>query len=958
MGGAEVYCAICGGPVNVPFWEDGDEEEYTYDLTVVQEDRLDLEWLKDVRVIGEDPASTGLSRIWVSGVASHDEHGYFDLEEGDPVMELFEEDSLRTYAYKGHDSFAVPYHQTCRTLLSKYLNVGNDDIDNDGNDDTEDDGSDGIDNDMFFQVLRQSADTSEYAQALKLDYGSVSKNQEQYWVVSRGDEHFVHSPLDIPWLERYLVRIPWMEHERPMHYAPEIGQYDYASDRLSTLPIELRWSILLHLDMRSLMFLFFTCKTLYATQQSSSWWRRKLLVDMPWLFEVASIEAVVTEEWARVYKDMWLASRYTPSAHKITGLANRRRIWEEILPQIAGPYEKLQEENARDLPDILRGASSTGLQRLISPEPEVNSSFRYYFAQSIAGLKDARIEFHVHLDQDQFIRGLHFAEGQQSSAQGDPTQDAFNFPTTVESVQVPANDCLAGIIVTSREIPEGEEGSRKIVGLEFLLGSSTSQLVGSTNGDKRLIHVSKGKIAVGVETFSSPEGGLSRLSLLQQPALLARGIDRLSSQGSTPDHVNLEAAKFLWRKQIPPPGVQISEHHAGYWSYAMEKDLSPMEPLIFGTTNAELADITAIAIDVLFGGIEVRYGSRPTRSIGPRNLAMKTLTIDGQGGERVVALNYVVNYIPMGIRIVTNYGRQLVVGQASRRQEELVQYPPQDSETKQFAHLVGMYGFWSSRETPKSRLEAVGCLFAAEMGDQHAPEMPNLASGQSRIWEPSAPSGVEEIGPILGDFSVKESLGINSRTLEVLDRCPTVSWIDCSRPLLEVRVTLCHSFEEKQVPLSAITFRYADGAKEEVTIGPEVHSQSPIDIQGIDNDWCWCSLSGRKAEDELSIHPHYKRHMWELGGKRLQSVRVFLSPIDEEVGRGSRLAGIQFIAEDGSESPKWSHWNFSSDDAYVIENISFKDERIGLKLFMGETRRSVTYEDSIVYALQAMARLD
>lgn len=62
MGGAEVYCAICGGPVNVPYWEDGDEEEYTYDLTVVQEDRLDLEWLKDVRVIGEDPASTGLSR--------------------------------------------------------------------------------------------------------------------------------------------------------------------------------------------------------------------------------------------------------------------------------------------------------------------------------------------------------------------------------------------------------------------------------------------------------------------------------------------------------------------------------------------------------------------------------------------------------------------------------------------------------------------------------------------------------------------------------------------------------------------------------------------------------------------------------------------------------------------------------------------------------------------------------
>lgn len=849
----------------------------------------------------------------------------------------------------------MPYHQTCRTLLFKYLNIGGDDIDNDESDDTENDGSDGIDNDILFQVLRQLADTSEYAQCLKLDYGSVSKNQEQYWCVSRGEEHFVHSPLDIPRLERYLARIPWMEPEPPgpMHYVLQERQYDYTSDPITTLPMELRWSILLHLDMPSLMYLFRTCKALFSTRRSSSLWRRKLLVDMPWLFEVSSIEAVVTEEWFLVYKDMWLASRYTPSAHKITGLANRRRIWEEILPQIAGPYEKLQNQSVRtDLPDILKGASSTGLRRLISPEPEVNSSFRYYFAQSISELRDAHIEFHVHRDQERFIRGLHFAGGQQSSEQGDLTQDAFNFPTTVESVRVPANDCLTGIIVTSREIPEGEEGSRKIVGMEFLLGSSASQQVGSTDGDRRLIHVSKDHFAVGVETFSSPEGGLSRLSLLQQPALLSRGIDRFSSQGSASDQVNLEAAKYLWRKQIPPPEVQISEHHSGYWSYAMEKDLSPMEPLIFGTTDAELADITAISMDVLFGGIEVRYGSRPTRSIGPRNLAMKTLAIDGQGGERAVALNYVVTYIPMGIRIVTNYGRQLVIGQASWRQGGLAQYPPQDPNTGQFTHLVGMYGFWSSRDTPKSRLEAVGCLFA-----QGATEMPDLASGQSPLWEPSAPSGVREVGSILGDFSVKESLGINSRTLEVLDHCPTVSWIDCSRPLLEVRVTLCHSFEEKQVPLSAITFKYADGAKEELIIGPEMHPQSPIDTQGDDNDWCWCSLSGRKAKDELSVHPHYKRHVWELGGKRLQSVRAFLSPIDEGVGRGSRLAAIQFIAEDGSESPKWSHWNFSSDDAYVIENIAFTDERIGLKLFMGETRRSVTYEDTIVYALQAMERL-
>ncbi|VUC26921.1 unnamed protein product [Clonostachys rosea] len=949
MGGADVYCAICGGPVTVPWWPDEGESEieYTYDPAVIREDRLDLDWLKDVRVIGEDPASTGLSRIWVSGPARHDDHGYFYLEDDDPIREqLSEEDaiSLRTYAYKGHHSFAVPYHQTCRDLLSKYLDLG----------------SDGIDKDMFFQVLRQLAHTEEYAHGLKLDYGSVSENQEQYWCVNRGEEHFVHSPLDIPSLAEYLSSLPQLEPNYPMNDTPR-GEYGTASDPITSLPMELRLSVLLHTDITSVMRLLQTSKALYHTKQSNSWWKRKLLTDMPWLFEFLAVEGTDKVDWARVYKDMWLGSRYQPSAHRIAGLANRRRIWEELLPQIAEPYEKLQKENEQvDLPDILQGASSTGLRRLVSPEPEVNSSSRSYFAQSIAGLRGAHIEFHVHIDQEQFIRGLLFVGGERESEQSALTQEAFDFPTSVESVQIPANDCLTGIIVTSCELPDGDEGSRKIVGLEFMLGSSTSQQIGSSDGDRRLIHVAKDHFAVGIETFSSSEGGLSRISLIQQPAYLARGIDRFSPRGSTSDQMNLEATKYLWRKQIPPLELQISEHHTGYWTYAMEKDLSPMEALVFGTTDAELADITSISINVLFGGVEVRYENRPSRSIGPRNVAMKTLTIDGQGGERLVGLNYVVTYIPMGIRVVTNWGRQLVVGQAGRRQMERVQYPPQDPETKQFACLVGMYGWWSRRSTPKSRLEAVGCLFAPELdgGLQGPREIPDLASGQGPVWEPSAPSGVRETGSILGEFCVKETLGINSRTLEVLGHCTTVSWFDCSRPLSEVRVTLCHSFKENQVPVSALTFKYADGANEVFTIGPEVYPQSRIEGQGeTGDDWCWCCLSGRKAQDELSEHPHYQHCAWELGGKRLQSVRAFLSPIDEGVGSGSRLAGIQFVAEDGSESPKWSHWGFSSDEDYVIEHIAFTDEVIGLKVFMGETHRSVTYEDTIVYALQAMERL-
>lgn len=75
MGGSDVYCSLCGGPLQAPWWEivdreqdsstdksDSDESDYefthSYESTVIQPESEKMDWLQDVRLIGENPDST------------------------------------------------------------------------------------------------------------------------------------------------------------------------------------------------------------------------------------------------------------------------------------------------------------------------------------------------------------------------------------------------------------------------------------------------------------------------------------------------------------------------------------------------------------------------------------------------------------------------------------------------------------------------------------------------------------------------------------------------------------------------------------------------------------------------------------------------------------------------------------------------------------------------------------
>lgn len=63
MGGWDVYCALCGGPIRRVRWDADDSPHAAYDREVfANSEDPGLEWLEDIRLIGENPFTASDSK--------------------------------------------------------------------------------------------------------------------------------------------------------------------------------------------------------------------------------------------------------------------------------------------------------------------------------------------------------------------------------------------------------------------------------------------------------------------------------------------------------------------------------------------------------------------------------------------------------------------------------------------------------------------------------------------------------------------------------------------------------------------------------------------------------------------------------------------------------------------------------------------------------------------------------
>ncbi|KAF7522271.1 hypothetical protein PCG10_007572 [Penicillium crustosum] len=153
------------------------------------------------------------------------------------------------------------------------------------------------------------------------------------------DQSLVVNPVQIPQLESELdvIANSFSKKATP-------SRHSHSEDIFNTLPLELRHEIFKLLPAGSILALKAASLVMHTTALPCDLWKRTLMSEIPWLWEVHDIDAFQSQEvedsTSKLLLDIQKKSRYTSENDDyIFGLANRRRIW-GICEQIRSHYLK------------------------------------------------------------------------------------------------------------------------------------------------------------------------------------------------------------------------------------------------------------------------------------------------------------------------------------------------------------------------------------------------------------------------------------------------------------------------------------------------------------------------------------------------------------------------------------------------------------------------------------------
>ncbi|KAI0475990.1 hypothetical protein GGR56DRAFT_640575 [Xylariaceae sp. FL0804] len=972
--GNDQYCAICGIMVGEIRFEDEDEGAYDENVRPpVFVGPEDVAWANEIRLMGENPNALSSSNVFIASGEYDDFGSYINVDgRGDPNF-WSEDDRPGEFAALDWDAdhpLLIPFHEACFNLLCKKL------------------GTDKVDRVALYGVMR-SRFNPEDNYSLGLDWGEVGDMQEQYFLLTQESEAYCVLPTTNPHLAEYYIHLPKYETRAATGEAAEEPTSSLLTrgDMLGALSTELLLLVMRRLSMRDVMMLRAASPAALQTNLPPSFWKSQLLSDMPWLYDFPALEAgeLAAIEWPRVYRDLWIASRKTHET-AILGLANRRRIW-QLTDQLTDPYLRATKyEQGEDPAPILEGATCTRSRDLVSSGPNLGPTSMLCLVREYEEMLDPEIVLSTHWNREGIWCGVSTRNSVHTRT--DRTDRLIGsqwFSATEDDVCFPKNDWLIGIVVTTRVL----SGLRGVTGLKFVFAKQRPIQIRDYQGDQRLFQAPNKRVIVGLQgSCSLSDGRLSKLSLLCQPQpAVPAGVQKITSLAKREYSNKYE--QYSWFNGLPPPGLDFGEAQTGYWR-SDKTDVCPMEALVFGQSFQELSRITAISGDVHFGGFEVHYEDGSTRSIGPRRLAMKTLSIDGRGGEQIACIHVHTNHITECICFVTNRRRQLCIGQPTGNS---TRYWP--GNLSHHSLPAGIFASWGQRSTPRARLDFIGPLSCSDLGPADPRAVVGDSDSHGYPWEPCAPpEHLSETGAILGQTDPPDGPWNQFGPLEKPGGETVVGWLDCSRPLAHVRATLCHMTHREVLPLVALRFRYYhadDGGgtpqeeQEEASLGPTLYA-APTDRDGRDGrrHWCWCELGGKgKFEDDEKDIPHHRHESWDLsssssadgqvGGQHLRALRLWINKGEEGGVDVGRLAALQLVAEDGRESPVWGcgrpgeHTDTlviatAAAAATVAPTAGAEGPRSpepaveALKFYVGTNDRHTTYGDSVVVAVQGLKR--
>ncbi|KAJ5084175.1 hypothetical protein NUU61_008754 [Penicillium alfredii] len=931
MGGFDLYCVVCGAGLSSHGW---DPEVLPGETTA---------WMEDIRLIGQNPEKTSINKAFISGRALYDDSGFFDVEPGDdpnfPTVNQidYNRDGLamiRGFDWEESIGLVVPFHTACHQLLqediSHWLRK-----------------RDRVNTDVLYQTLKSFADENdECANCLnRVDYGEISKLQDQYWGPQAGDEVFGAHPIAIPELETYYKDLPLLttskEEERQNRW--HLKETTPDRDPFAKLAPELLLMVLDNLPIPSLNSARAASCAIARLKLDNGFWYGKIRHDMAWLYDLPKHNAVASQnlDWAQVYQDL-LSRSQSDNQIKVEGLVNRRRVW-GICDQIAAQFSDYQkaadDRNGRQCP-ILAEAISTRMARLAEPEQADDETASLLLIGDFPEMDHPRPTICVYWSSEGFLSGLRVRHDSDSSVNPKNVVGKNDNLTVCNEVAIKHGDWLRGLIVTTHLVMTSDKNpqhQRKIVGLQLLFARGESIQLGDGNGDARLVHV-KNDLLVGLIAQWSPAGNINGISLLQCPVLgrSAQAEQLIQLQMHQP-YAGSDIDSLCWRDGLPPSEMTLETEHTSNRDPGNKEEMRPMETLIFGHNQEELSTITEISCDVQFGAFEVRYSDQTVQSIGPRTLTMKSLKIDGSGGERIVAIGATTKTLATTIWIGTNRNRQLVVGSHAAGPASMNWRASEIGKA-----ICGLSCFWSSA-SPQSQLVTVAPLFisvpttSSETGPAELQQHSCRKDKNGYLWEPEPPpSSWTETGPI---YCPREVFG--SRIAGSLDwpsKHTTLTWLDCTQSVEKLRLVFAHPTAFLPFSPTSIILEYSDGSVG--SVGP-TRVATPTDSEGKDGrPWCWCHMA---SKSDITHEFHYHSEEWTVGGVPLDCIRLWVD---------NGLHGFQFCSANG-ESPLWG-----TCDGQPTETIPFglsAGQAVGLKAYVDSNSRPVTYKDQIIVALQALA---
>ncbi|KAL2845589.1 hypothetical protein BJX68DRAFT_241969 [Aspergillus pseudodeflectus] len=951
--------------------------------------------MNDVRLICENNEATSINKVFITGPARYDDSGFFDVEPSDhpnfPTGNQMGLDnhhdgqlSLRGYDWGNEHPYAIPFHTKCYRILEACLSPHNQIPPNAR--------EDSIDEEALYLTWMTFANQSSFqclASRDVLPYGVDT--DEQYWAAKRGEEAFVMDPLEIPLLQEYYEHLPLLRDADTVKKGKSRGASNKTQqDPFARLPVELLLTIVGQLPLASMKCLQVASSAVARLELSTGFWKRKIRRDMPWLFDLpdpvpAHCDENQEEEpdWAKCYAD--LLERSDPSSPlQIRGLVNRRRIWgvcEEFVQPYATRKATINADRARSKGSLLANAASTPMRQLTSMQAGSESSV-LPLLKNLSDIKRASALL-VYWSNEGALSGFGFRfinnPEKDGEIEAEETIGSRKHFAKRDEVKILSNGWIRGFVVTSRSDPTSPDSERKVVGLQVLSMQGKPVQLGQSpgDGDLRLIHVEGNHLLAGLLAHWLPEAGvISGLSLLQVSPFVPESpplaMELAQNQGYTQE-ADTEITSRLWKGiTLPPPWLSLSPEKFGYWTSDLKLDLAPMEPLLFGWDDAELSEITEFAGDVHFGAFEIRYSNKPPKSIGPRPLTMKSLSIDGAGGERIVAVAVVVSHITVGVRVITSYNRQLVLGSCRPDESGETVYASTGEKT-----LSGIYCHWTDRGSPKARLECLAGMFSTPLeANITPPELPPPTGPQdtnatnpshTHWWEPSPPPGTwAAAGPIHGSFEPPSHPLCQSTAYPSRNAC--TAWLDCTMlPVHKVRLNYAHPSQHFPFSVTSLVFEYMDGSIG--SVGP-TRLSAPTDSEGDKGGpWCWCHLDGGcseyKAERGKTTHYHSGEEWVLEGGAMLEACRIWVDGSADGGSGCGPLRGLQFVSVTGEESPRWGTCDGSATAVIRFDSGEVNHDHdgdgdgndqkaVGLKIFLDSNGREVTYPDTIIVGIQAL----